>query len=101
MIQISDANLGQKGQEIREGTERGKMKLSDEDISKVMCSDLPEQCEYSQIIYDAQETGKLINTPNAFDKCQEANRKAWSEIMNLMARCIARGMRLANKSGES
>jgi len=75
------------------------MKLSDEDTSKVMCQDLPEQSEYSQIIYDAQEAGKLINTPASFEKCQEYNSKAWSGVMHLMAGCIARGMRLQREKG--
>lgn len=72
------------------------MKLSEEDISKVMVRDLPEQAEYSNIIHSAQEAGKLMSTD--FDKCQEANRKAWTDIMDLMAGCIARGMRLAKEA---
>lgn len=72
------------------------MNLSEEDTSKVMVNDLPEQSEYAYILYAAQETGKLINTN--FDKCQEENAKAWSGIMDLMARCIARGMRLATET---
>ncbi len=68
-----------------------KLRLTEENTSKVMMNDMPEQSEYSQVIYDAQETGKQINN---FEKCQEANHKAWSGIMNLMARCVARGMRL-------
>ena len=69
------------------------MKLSEEDTSKVMVRDLPEPSEYYYIIYAAQETGKLTYTD--FAKCNEANSKAWSGIMTLMAKCIARGMRLA------
>lgn len=72
------------------------MKLSEEDNSKVMFRDMPEQSEYSYIIYAAQETGKLTFTD--FAKCNEANKKAWSGIMDLMARCIARGMRLATEA---
>lgn len=66
----------------------GEMKLSEEDTSKVMCKDLPEPAEYSYIIYAAQEAGRSM-------KAHEANRKAWAGIMDLMAKCIARGMRLA------
>ena len=74
------------------------MKLSEEDISKVMVNDMPEQGEYSHILYAAQDTAKLVDTN--FDKSQEANRKAWSGIMDLMARCIARGMRLESSRGK-
>lgn len=72
------------------------MQLSEEDTSKVMINDLPEQSEYSYIIYAAQDTAKFVATD--FDKSQEANRKAWSGINSLMARCIARGMRLAGNA---
>ncbi|GAI50972.1 unnamed protein product [marine sediment metagenome] len=70
------------------------MKLSEEDISRVLVNDLPEQDEYDFIIFAAQDVGKLINTD--FAKSREANQKAWSGISDLMARCIARGKRLAD-----
>lgn len=73
------------------------MKLSEEDTSKVMANDLPEQSEYSQVLYDAQEVGKLANSHIDFERCQEYNRKAWRGIVDLMAACIARGMRLARE----
>ena len=72
------------------------MKLSEEDISKVMVNDLPKQPEYDYILYSAQETGRLINTD--FAKSNEANARAWSNIQDVMARCIARGMRLERES---
>lgn len=72
------------------------MKLSDEDISKVMMRDLPEQSEYSHIIYEAQEAGKLLSSD--YHKFDEHNTKAWKGITDLMAKCIARGMRLAKEA---
>lgn len=71
------------------------MKLSEEDISKVMVDDMPEHAEYSQILYDSQDAAKSINSD--FAKSQEASRRAWAGISDLMARCIARGMRLARE----
>jgi hypothetical protein len=70
------------------------MKLSEEDTSQVYMKDMPEQSEYSQIIYDAQEVGKLIAGYGTTTQIQSYNNKTWSAIMNLMAGCIARGMRL-------
>ena len=72
------------------------MKVADEDTSKVYVRDLPEQEEYSDIIYAAQEAGRLVQTN--FQGCQEANNRAWSGIMRLMAGCIARGMRLQREA---
>lgn len=74
------------------------MKLLEEDIRKVMVSDLPEQSEYSSIIYAAQDTIKFGTAD--FEKAQEANNEAWKGITDLMARCIARGMRLAKQGKE-
>jgi len=71
-------------------------KLSEENISKVMVKDLPKQSEYDYILYAAQDVGKLMGTD--FAKSQEANSKAWSGITDLMARCIARGMRLQKEA---
>ena len=71
------------------------MKLSEEDISKVMVRDLPEQSEYSHIIYAAQDTGRALEARKEYTTIEEPNSKAWAGIMDLMARCIARGMRLA------
>jgi len=76
------------------------MRLSEEDISKVRVKDLPEQSEYSHIIHAAQDTGKAINTGD-YEAIEEPNRKAWSGIMDLMARCIARGRRLAEEANTS
>lgn len=68
------------------------MKLSEEDTNRVLVADLPEQSEYSQIIYDAQDAGKLISSD--FEGSQKCSQKAWHSITELMAACIARGMRL-------
>ena len=75
------------------------MKLSEEDISKVYVKDLPERGEYSEIIYSAQEAGKWLSSN--YHKFDEHNAKAWREIMNLMAKCIARGMRLERERTQS
>lgn len=72
------------------------VKLSEEDTSKVYMIDMPEQSEYQEIIYDAQEAGKQLD--KSFEKSNEANRKAWTGISSLMASCIARGMRLATEA---
>ena len=50
------------------------MKLSEEDVSKVLVIDLPKQSEYSSVIYAAQETGRLMFED--FTKSQEANSQA-------------------------
>ena len=68
------------------------VKLNEEDISKVLVSDLSEQSEYDYILYAAQDAGRLRGTD--FTKSQEANRRAWTGITDLMAKCIARGMRI-------
>jgi len=73
------------------------MKLTDEDVSKVLVSDLPEQSEYRQILHDSHDAGRLVNTD--FEKCQELSTKSWRDISDLAAACIARGIRLA-KEGE-
>jgi len=52
------------------------MKLSEEDISKVLVRDLPEYSEYDLILSD------------------KGGDRRWEDLVELMARCIARGMRL-------
>ena len=74
-----------------------KMKLAEEDTSKVMGRDFPEHSEYSYIIYAAQDVGKAIGTGENYEAIKEPNGRAWSGIMDLMAHCIARGMRLAKE----
>lgn len=74
------------------------MKLSEEDTSKVMMKDLPERSEYYYIIHAAQDVGKYLTSD--YQKSSEPNKIAWQGITDLMARCIARGMRLANEKKE-
>ena len=68
------------------------MKLAEENIDTVMMSHLPETEEYARILYDEQEAGRVIETN--FAKFEELNGQAWRSITMLMARCIARGMRI-------
>ena len=72
-----------------------EMTLDKEDISKVLCSDLPKTEEYASIIYKARESERYLNTD--FEKFSKLNDELWFELTELMARCIARGMRLARK----
>lgn len=69
-----------------------EMKIQEEDISKIMVNDLPQQSEYSHVIYAAYDAGRLVSSD--FKKSLEASDRAWTGITNLMAYCIARGMRL-------
>ena len=71
---------------------REDIAIESEDTSKVMVNDLPRTGEYSEILYLAQECGKYIETD--FKRSSEANSKAWRKITDIMAQCIARGMRL-------
>ncbi len=71
---------------------RNKISLNEEDDSKVFVGDLPETKEYDYILYAAQDCGKYLD--KEFRKSEEANQKAWSGILNLMGKCIARGIRL-------
>ena len=74
--------------------------LKDEDTEKVYMKDLPETSEYSHIIYDAQKVGKLLSHPGSFKESQAINSRVWFNIINLMASCIARGMRLQKEQSE-
>lgn len=74
--------------------ERRVMKLVDEDISKVYPNDIPEAAEYGQIIHDAHRAGELDISYKDFEESREWSEKAWEGMYNLMAACIARGMRL-------
>lgn len=76
------------------------MRLEEEDIKGVMCNDLPRTEEYSFIIYASQNVGKLINDNSGYEKTKTFNDEAWSGIHNLMARCIARGIRLERERSE-
>ena len=73
-----------------------EMTLDKEDISKVLCSDLPKTEEYASIIDKARESASYFNTD--FEKFSKLDNELWFELTDLMARCIARGMRLAKKS---
>ncbi len=68
------------------------MELAKEDISKILVSDIPTVGEYSSIIYEAQDTGKLLDTD--FRESQQHNNKSWADLYLVVARCIARGMRI-------
>jgi hypothetical protein len=67
-------------------------KLIDENISEVMCSDMPDSSEFSAVIYHSQDVGRLMSTD--FKTSQESSNLAWSEMYSVMSHCIARGMRL-------
>jgi len=66
--------------------------LKDEDTSKVLCRWMPRTEEFSEVIYASQNTGKLYSSD--FQKAQLRSNLAWSEMYSVMARCIARGMRI-------
>ena len=70
------------------------MKLVEENISKILVKDMPEFSEYSQIIYDCRASGKLLDKDYA--KFNELDFKVQHDLQDLMARCIARGIRLAS-----
>jgi hypothetical protein len=71
------------------------MRLNDEDSNKVLVNDLPTSSEYQHILFNEQEAGQVIRTNYA--KFNELNNKAWADILLLMEKCIARGIRLAKE----
>lgn len=76
------------------------MELSEEDTSKVFVNDLPNSGDYYHIIHDAQEAGKALALGKSYEEVCTPGDRAWHNIMNLMARCIARGMRLEKERTE-
>jgi len=78
---------------------RTEMDLSQEDLSEVMTSHLPRQSEYASIIYKAQDAGRLLGSDPV--KATAENNAVWASLTDLMARCVARGMRLAKENGKA
>lgn len=79
-------------------SEQKTLQLQDEDTSQLMCSQMPSSQEFANVLYKAQEAGKFYEKD--FQKSQDASRLAWLEMYGVMARCIARGMRLQREQSE-
>ena len=69
------------------------MELRDEDITGILVRDLPKASEYEPIIDKIRKSAQLSGTN--FEQFLEVDYEIRRDFQLLMARCIARGMRLA------
>ena len=75
------------------------MKLSDEDLSTVLVSEMPKDWEYIQVILLAMAAGRVSEKGSM--EFREKNSQVYIELWDVVARCIARGKRLQREAARS